>query len=75
MKFKIICPDKISGCKGEKITLYKNTKGLYVAILRGVEVGIVKGVESEKEPILMPCMEGIIEKNFSEKFCFSAKGI
>lgn len=71
MKIKILCPDMVSGKKGNNVTLYKNNKGLYIAILNGVEVGIAKEVESDSIIKLPNCIDCTIEEDFERKFSFS----
>lgn len=73
MKFKILMPQKNSGKKNELVTIYKNTKGLYIAILRGIEVGLVKEVQSDNEILLDSCIEAKVSESFSDKFYFFAE--
>jgi hypothetical protein len=70
-KIKILSPLPLTGRKGERVTLYKNTKGLYVAILNGVEVGVAKEVETEGDEVRLPsCMDASILKDFKNRRIF-----
>lgn len=70
--FKILCPDKISGKKGDTVTLYKNTKGLYVCVLNGVEVGLASELESDTEEELPSCIDCEVASSFTERYRFTA---
>lgn len=72
LKFRILCPDKISGKKGDTVTLYKNTNGLYVAILNGVEVGLASELEADTEEELPSCIDCEVYRGFTERYRFTA---
>ena len=72
MKLQILCPVKISGKKGDTVTLYRNTKGLYVAILNGVEVGLASELESDTEDELPSCIDCEVYRSFTDRFRFTA---
>ena len=62
MTITIKTPMELTVVAGQTITLYKNTKGLYVAILNGIEVGLAAEVQSDVEIAELPsCMEGTVE--------------
>ena len=72
LKFRIPCPDKISGKKGDTVTLYRNTKGLYVAILNGVEVGLANELEADNEEDELPsCIDCEVYNSFKERYRFT----
>lgn len=73
MRFRILCPLKISGRKGDIVTLYRNTKGLYVAILNGVEVGLASELETEIEVDKLPsCIDCEVYRSFTNHYRFIA---
>ena len=72
MRFRILCPDKISGEKGDTVTLYKNTKGLYVAILNGLEVGLASELETDTEEELPSCIDCEVYRSFTGRYRFTA---
>lgn len=50
--------------KGQKVTIYKNTTNIYVAIVAGMEIGVAYECNCDKENIKFPsCMEGIVEED------------
>ncbi len=76
MKFKIICPTKIKGEKGDTVTLYRNTKGLYVAILNGVEVGLASEaseLEADTNDELPSCIDCEVYRSFNKKTFIAIK--
>lgn len=75
MRFKIVCPVKISGYQGETVTLYKNTKGLYIAILKGVEVGLASELESDIDIELPSCIDCVVTNSFKNELQFTVKAI
>lgn len=73
MRFRILCPIKITGKKGDTVTLYRNTRGLYVAILNGVEVGLASELETDTETDELPsCIDCEVYRSFTDRYRFTA---
>ena len=75
--FIVTCPIEIEVKKNDEITMYKNPKGLYIAIKDGQEIGLVSSFscteEFTKEEIPTSLIGFVLRDCYNKEFEFIAR--